>query len=89
MSTLLRQSGILDSQCGFRLVRRGWLGSWLPAGHHFQFESEMALLAAERPCRIVNLPISAIYARERSKIVPWRDALNFIRCLLGRRMPTT
>jgi glycosyltransferase involved in cell wall biosynthesis len=82
MSALLRRSGIVDSQCGFRLVRRAWLGSWLPAGHHFQFETEMALLAAARPGRVLNLPIPATYAREESKIVPWRDALNFARCLL-------
>jgi glycosyltransferase involved in cell wall biosynthesis len=81
MSAVLRRSGILDSQCGFRLVRRAWLGPWLPTGRHFQFESELALLAARRPCRVVNLPIAAIYAREQSKIVPWRDALNFARCL--------
>jgi len=82
MTALLRRSGILDSQCGFRLVRRAWLGSWLPAGHHFQFETEMALLAVSRPGRVLNLPIAATYAREESKIVPWRDALNFARCLL-------
>jgi glycosyltransferase involved in cell wall biosynthesis len=87
MSALLRHSGIIDSQCGFRLVRRAWLASWLPAGHHFQFETEMALLAATRPSRVINLPIRAIYAREESKIVPWRDAVNFIHCLLRHRMP--
>jgi hypothetical protein len=75
--------------CGFRLVRRAWLGDWLPAGHHFQFETEMALLAAVRPTRILNLPIPATYAREESKIVPWRDTLNFARCLLRHRMPST
>jgi glycosyltransferase involved in cell wall biosynthesis len=85
MSALLRRSGIVDSQCGFRLVRREWLGAWRPAGRHFQFESEMALLAASIPTRVVNLPIAAIYARERSKIVPWRDALNFARCLVASR----
>jgi glycosyltransferase involved in cell wall biosynthesis len=85
MSTVLRRSGILDSQCGFRLVRRAWLGSWLPSGHHFQFETEMALLAASRPCRVFNLPIPSVYACEESKIVPWRDALNFVRCLLRHR----
>jgi hypothetical protein len=89
MSALLRRSGILDSQCGFRLVRRAWLGDWLPAGHHFQFETEMALLAAARPGRVLNLPIPATYAREESKIVPWRDALNFARCLLRHRIPMT
>jgi len=82
MSALLRRSGLLDSQCGFRLVRRAWLDSWRPAGRHFQFETEMALLAASRPCRVINLPIAATYAHEQSKIVPWRDALNFARCLL-------
>ena len=85
MSALLRHSGVADSQCGFRLVRRAWLGSWLPSGHHFQFESEMALLAASKPGRVHNLPIAATYAREQSKIVPWRDALNFARCLYRHR----
>jgi glycosyltransferase involved in cell wall biosynthesis len=88
MSTLLRRSGILDSQCGFRLVRRAWLGPWLPTGHHFQFETEMALFAATRPTRVLNLPIPATYAREESKIVPWRDALNFARCLVRHRTST-
>jgi glycosyltransferase involved in cell wall biosynthesis len=87
MSAVLRRSGIADSQCGFRLVRRAWLGAWTPAGHHFQFESEMALLAAARPTRVVNLPIAATYAREESKIVPWRDAVNFGRCLWLHRSP--
>jgi glycosyltransferase involved in cell wall biosynthesis len=81
MSAALHRSGIADSQCGFRLVRRTWLGAWLPSGHHFQFESEMALLAASRPTRVVNLPIAATYAREESKIVPLRDAVNFAHCL--------
>jgi glycosyltransferase involved in cell wall biosynthesis len=85
MSAVLRRSGIVDSQCGFRLVRRAWLGSWLPAGHHFQFESEMALFAAAQSTRLVSLPIAATYAFEESKIVPWRDALNFARCLYRHR----
>ncbi len=89
MSALLRRGGIADSQCGFRLVRRAWLGRWLPGGHHFQFETEMALLAATRPTRVVNLPIPALYADEHSKILPARDALNFARCLLRRRAPSS
>ena len=86
MSHLLRQSGIEDSQCGFRLVRRVWLGSWLPLGHQFQFESEMALLAAAHPTRVFNLPIAATYAHEASRIAPWRDGINFLRCLLPTRL---
>jgi glycosyltransferase involved in cell wall biosynthesis len=85
MSAVLRRSGICDSQCGFRLVRRAWLGSWLPIGHHFQFETEMALLAAAQSSRVINLPIPATYALEESKIVPWRDAVNFAHCLLRHR----
>ncbi len=85
MSAFLRRSGITDSQCGYRLVRRAWLGTWLPSGHHFQFESEMALLAATLPTRVRNIPIPATYAGEQSKIVPWRDAFNFIHCLLRHR----
>lgn len=88
MSACLRRSGVHDSQCGFRLIRRAWLGPWLPAGYHFQFETELALLAATRPCRVVNVPILATYAREKSKIVPWRDAINFARCLARHRLPS-
>ncbi|MEI9998620.1 MAG: hypothetical protein WDO13_05365 [Verrucomicrobiota bacterium] len=87
MSAALRPSGIRDSQCGFRLVRRAWLGARRPAGHHFQFESEMALLAASRLTRVVNLPIAATYALEESKIVPWRDGVNFARCLWRHHRP--
>jgi glycosyltransferase involved in cell wall biosynthesis len=87
MSAVLRRCGVTDSQCGFRLVRGAWLGAWRPAGHHFQFESEMALLAASQPTRVVNLPIAATYAREESKIVPWRDAMNFAWCLWQNRAP--
>jgi glycosyltransferase involved in cell wall biosynthesis len=81
MSLLLGRSGVRDSQCGFRLVRRAWLGAWLPRGSHFQFETELALLAATRPTRVVNLSIAAIYDREQSKISPWRDTVNFAVCL--------
>jgi glycosyltransferase involved in cell wall biosynthesis len=88
MSAVLRRSGIVDSQCGFRLVRRAWLDGWLPAGRHFQFETEMALLASSRSTRVVNLPIAATYACEESKIVIWRDTLNFARCLLRSLMLT-
>jgi glycosyltransferase involved in cell wall biosynthesis len=85
MSSFLRGSGVVDSQCGYRLVRRGWLGSWRPTGNHFQFETELALLAATRPTRVVNLPIAAIYEREQSKISPWRDTVNFAVCLARHR----
>jgi glycosyltransferase involved in cell wall biosynthesis len=84
MSALLQRSAVRDTQCGFRLVRREWLGSWLPDGHHFQFETELALLSASRPTRVLNLPIAAIYDREESKIRPWRDAVNFTSCYLRR-----
>jgi len=65
-------------------VRRVWLRDWRPMGHHFQFESEMALLATAQPTRVINLPIPATYADEESKIVPLRDGVNFARCLLRR-----
>ena len=85
MSAILHRGGIHDSQCGFRLIRRAWLGSWLPSGRHFQFETELALLATARPCRVVNLPIAAVYGGEESKICPGRDAMNFARCFFRPR----
>lgn len=80
MSSLLARSGIHDSQCGFRLVRRAWLGDWLPQGSHYEFETELALRAIARAARVRNVAIRATYAGEQSKIVVWRDAVNFVQC---------
>lgn len=84
MSRGLRQfygSKVLDTQCGLRLVRRVWLGTWLPQGNRYEFETELSLRTARRKTRVVNLPIAAIYAGEKSKIAPLRDAWHFFRCL--------
>jgi glycosyltransferase involved in cell wall biosynthesis len=70
-----------DTQCGFRLVRRAWLGNWKPRGSRFEFESELYLHALARGARIREVPLTAVYAEEKSKIFWPRDTWNFARCL--------
>lgn len=70
-----------DTQCGFRLVRRAWLGNWKPRGSRFEFESELYLHALAWGARIREVPLSAVYAGEKSKIFWPRDTWNFARCL--------
>lgn len=70
-----------DTQCGFRLARRGLLRDWLPSGQHFEFETELYRHALRRSVRIASVPLRAVYGSEKSKIFWPRDAWRFVRCL--------
>jgi glycosyltransferase involved in cell wall biosynthesis len=75
-----------DSQCGFRLLR---LPAWRDSGTratHFEFESDLLVSLARRGERIEFVPIQVIYAGERTKIRPLRDALRWFRWLRRARL---
>ncbi|PTX97322.1 hypothetical protein DB346_20165 [Verrucomicrobia bacterium LW23] len=69
-----------DTQCGYRLLRREILTGWLPAGRHYEFETELYVHAVRRGAVVRSVPIPTIYAGERSKIVWLRDTLRFALC---------
>jgi len=76
---------IPDSQCGYRLVTRGFAARFRPTTAHFELESEMLIQAGRMGMRIESVPITTLYQGQASHIHPGRDTLRFLR-LLARYM---
>lgn len=74
-----------DTQCGYRLIRRSWLGEWLPKGNQFEWESELYLHALRTGARICSVPVRCIYGEEESQICFWRDFRHFLQLLWSSR----
>ena len=78
-----RMSGrrISDSQTGFRLIRlKTWQAIHLTSDR-FDLESEFLIKAGRMGARIREVPISTIYAGEKSKINPLKDTYRFFSIL--------
>jgi len=73
---------IPDSQCGFRLIKRGILKKIDIKASNFEIESEIIIKAWRMGGRIVSIPISTIYRREKSKIKPMVDAIRFLKLII-------
>jgi glycosyltransferase involved in cell wall biosynthesis len=76
--SLLAGQRVEDSQSGYRLIRAGPLRNIRLTTKNYQTESEILIKAGRYGYRIESIPIPTIYARERSYIHPFRDALRFI-----------
>jgi glycosyltransferase involved in cell wall biosynthesis len=72
---------IPDSQCGFRLARKGLLPVLMAPSNRFEFESESIILAARQGFRLGFVPIRTIYTDQRSKIRPLRDTIRYLRLI--------
>ncbi len=72
---------IMDSQCGYRLIKKEVLGKISLFSSRFEIESEILIKAARHNFKIVSIPISSIYQKEQSKIDPFLDTLRFVRFL--------
>ncbi len=81
ISRLCGQS-IPDTQCGFRMVRRDVIPSLFCESDSYDYETEMLLIASWAGHRVVSVPVSTIYASEKSKIRPFRDGIRFVKLLL-------
>jgi glycosyltransferase involved in cell wall biosynthesis len=64
---------VLDTQCGFRLCRLEALRNLPLHARGYEIETEMLVKLRRRGARITAVPISAVYAAERSKLRPVRD----------------
>jgi glycosyltransferase involved in cell wall biosynthesis len=64
---------VLDTQCGFRLVRLEALRHLPLQARGYDIETEMLVKLRRRGAQVVGVPISAVYAAERSKLRPVRD----------------
>jgi len=72
---------IPDTQCGFRLVRSNLVSYIMGSSDHFDFETEMLLLASRAGFTIQSVPVSTIYGAEKTKIRPVQDTIKFIKLM--------
>jgi len=64
---------VSDTQCGFRLCRLEALRNLPLHARGYEIETEMLVKLRRRGARVTSVPISAVYAAERSKLRPVRD----------------
>ncbi len=70
-----------DTQCGYRMIARELAAQLLEGTSRFDYETEMLIIASRRGFRIVSVPISTVYADERSSIHPVRDTIRFLKLM--------
>jgi len=64
---------IRDTQCGFRLFKADALRGLKLKARGYDIETEMLVKLKRRGGRIAAVPVSAVYAGQRSKLRPVRD----------------
>ncbi len=62
-----------DTQCGFRVLRLAALEGISLRARGYDIETEMLVKLARRGARMTTVPITAVYAGQRSKLRPVRD----------------
>ena len=72
---------IRDSQCGYRWISAEVLRRVDLRTERYETESELLILAARAGFRIVEIPVPAVYAGERSGIRKIPDSIRFLRML--------
>lgn len=79
--SLLTRQRIPDSQCGFRLLKKEAFKTIKLSANRFEIETEILLRASRLGFVIESLPVSSVYAGEKSRIHPFMDTLRFMRFL--------
>ena len=64
---------VRDTQCGFRLFSVAALRGLRLKARSFDIETEMLIKVRRRGGRLASVPITAVYAGQRSKLRPVRD----------------
>jgi hypothetical protein len=64
---------IRDTQCGFRVFKLDLLRGIRLKATSYDIETEMLIKVGRRGGRIVSVPVTAVYAGQRSKLRPIRD----------------
>ncbi|MBF8299640.1 MAG: arnC 5 [Acidobacteria bacterium] len=62
-----------DTQCGFRVFRVDALRGISLRARGYDIETEMLVKLSRRQARITTVPVTAVYASQRSKLRPVRD----------------
>ena len=80
--SLIAKQTIPDSQCGFRLIKRGVLEKVRLSTTKYETESEILIRGSRLGFKIESVPIKAIYMGEKSSINPLVDTVRFIKFIL-------
>ena len=80
--TLVAGRSIRDSQSGYRVCDPRVILAMPLAGHRYDLETEMCVLAARSGLRVVEVPITVIYNDKISGVHPLFDTLRFLRAAL-------
>jgi glycosyltransferase involved in cell wall biosynthesis len=75
---------IIDSQCGFRLIRRTVLEGIRLEAAGYEAETEFLIKAARRGYSIDFVPVQTIYGKEKSYMTHWTTTVNFIKVLFRK-----
>jgi len=78
----LAHQKILDSQSGYRLMKRRLIDSLDLKTTRFETETEIIIQAAKKGFKIGHLPIKTIYQTEKSHFHKTKDTLRFIKYFL-------
>ncbi len=73
---------IPDTQCGFRLIKKGVLQKLELRTRKYEIESEVLIKASRLGFKIESIPIKTIYRGEKSQINPFIDTLRFIKFII-------
>jgi len=72
---------MLDSQCGFRLIRKSVLEEIVLLHSGYEAETEFLIKAARKGFNLAFAPIQTVYGNERSYIAHWATTKNFVKVL--------
>lgn len=77
----LCEQPIPDTQCGYRMISVELAPALFTESNHYDYETEMLVIAARAGHRIGAVPVSTVYGDEKSKIHPVRDTVRFLRMM--------
>jgi hypothetical protein len=66
-------SPIEDTQCGFRVFKMDTLRRLTLSARGYEIETEMLVKTRRHGARLISVPVTAVYAGQRSKLRPVRD----------------
>ena len=73
---------MVDSQCGYRLIRREVLKQITLENNGYEAETEFIIKAARKGFRIEFVPIQTVYGNEKSFMTNWKTTTQFVKVLL-------
>jgi len=80
--SLVAKQNIPDTQCGFRLIKKGLLEKVNLSTNKYETESEILIKGSRLGFKIQSVPVETVYRQEKSRINPFLDTLRFFKYLI-------